>query len=164
MNIPTPRTNAAASESIVKVHETSLQLERELTAALAEIDRLDVSGIHSCHANCQKSMCVMRRELTAVTEQRDELAESLEFQFKLNRECIDQITTRTKERDEAREQRDRLAVALRECRDDSIELLGERNSWQRESRGDYQERYQSTRDNVTRADAALQSLNQPTKL
>ena len=106
----------------------------------------------------------MRRELTAVTEQRDELAESLDFQFKLNRECIDQITTRTKERDEAREQRDRLAVALRECRDDSIELLGERNSWQRESRGDYQERYQSTRDNVTRADAALQSLNQPTKL
>jgi hypothetical protein len=108
MNTPTPRTDAAASESIVKVHETSLQLETELTAALAEIDRLDVSGIHSCHANCQKSMCVMRRELTAVTEQRDELAESLDFQFKLNRECIDQITTRTKERDEAREQRDEM--------------------------------------------------------
>ena len=108
MNTPTPRTDAAVSESIVKVHETSLQLETELTAALAEIDRLDVSGIHSCHANCQKSMCVMRRELTAVTEQRDELAESLDFQFKLNRECIDQITTRTKERNEAREQRDEM--------------------------------------------------------
>ena len=77
MNTPTPRTDAAASESIVKVHETSQQLERELTAALAEIDRLDVAGIHSCHANCQKSMCVMRRELTAVTEQRDRLAEAL---------------------------------------------------------------------------------------
>ena len=75
MNTPTPRTDAAASESIVKVHETSLQLETELTAALAEIDRLDVSGIHSCHANCQKSMCVMRRELTAVTEQRNSLAD-----------------------------------------------------------------------------------------
>ena len=62
------------------------------------------------------------------------------------------------------EQRDRLAAALRECRDDSIELLGERDSWQRESRGDYQERYQEIRDNVTRADAALQSLNQPTEL
>ena len=77
MNTPTPRTDAAASESIVKVHETSQQLETELTAALAEIDRLDVAGIHSCHANCQKSMCVMRRELTAVTEQRDRLAEAL---------------------------------------------------------------------------------------
>ena len=75
MNTATPRTDAAASESIVKVHETSLQLETELTAALAEIDRLDVSGIHSCHANCQKSMCVMRRELTAVTEQRNSLAD-----------------------------------------------------------------------------------------
>ena len=55
----------------------------------------------------------LERELAAVTEQRDELAESLDFQFKLNRECIDQITTRTKERDEAREQRDGLAEALR---------------------------------------------------
>ena len=63
------------------------------------------------------------------------------------------------ERDEVRGQRDRLAEALRECRDDSIELLGERDWWQRESRGDYQERYQEIRDNVTRADAALQSLN-----
>ena len=54
----------------------------------------------------------LERELAAVTEQRDELAESLDFQFKLNRECIDQITTRTQERDEAREQRDRLAEAL----------------------------------------------------
>ena len=60
--------------------------------------------------------------------------------------------------DELIEQRDKLAVALRECRDDSIELLGERDWWQRESRGDYQERYQEIRDNVTRADAALQSL------
>ena len=75
MKTPTPRTDAAANESIVKVHETSLQLETELTAALAEIDRLDVSGIHSCHANCPKSMCVMRRELTAVTEQRNSLAD-----------------------------------------------------------------------------------------
>ena len=56
------------------------------------------------------------------------------------------------------EQRDRLAVALRECREDSVELLGERDWWQRESRLDYQERYQETRDNVTRADEALQSL------
>ena len=127
-------------------------------------ERAESKGLRKAWVDLDDKRQILERELTAVTEQRDELAESLEFQFKLNRECIDQITTRTKERDEAREQRDRLAVALRECRDDSIELLGERNSWQRESRGDYQERYQSTRDNVTRADAALQSLNQPTKL
>lgn len=56
------------------------------------------------------------------------------------------------------EQRDRLAEALIACREDSVELLGERDWWQRESRLDYQKRYQETRDNVTRADAALQSL------
>jgi len=58
----------------------------------------------------------------------------------------------------ATEQRDRLAEALRECRDDSVELLGERDWWQNEPRLDYQNRYQETRDNVTRADETLQSL------
>lgn len=60
-----------------------------------------------------------------------------------------------------REQRDRLAEALENCREDSIELLGERDWWQLENRCRYQERYQTTRDNVTRADAALQSLIKP---
>jgi hypothetical protein len=77
MNTPTPITDAAANDSIVKVYETSQKLERELTIALAEIDRLDVAGIHTCHSECQKSNCVLRRELTAVTEQRDRLAEAL---------------------------------------------------------------------------------------
>ena len=63
-----------------------------------------------------------------------------------------------RERDEARAQRDRLAKALRECREDSVELLGERDWWQHEPRGDYQQRYQETRHNAKRADAALQSL------
>ena len=63
-----------------------------------------------------------------------------------------------RERDEARGQRDRLAKALRECREDSVELLGERDWWQHEPRGDYQQRYRETRHNAKRADAALQSL------
>jgi hypothetical protein len=36
------------------------------------------------------------------------------------------------------EQRDRLAEALRYCREDLAELLGERDWWQNESRLDYQ--------------------------
>jgi hypothetical protein len=48
---------------------------RELTAARAEIERLDTAGIHSCHDNCQRPNCVLRRELKAVTEQRDRLAD-----------------------------------------------------------------------------------------
>jgi hypothetical protein len=56
------------------------------------------------------------------------------------------------------EQRDRLAEALQACREDSVELLGERCFWQNEPRCDYDKRYQETRNNVTRADEALQSL------
>ena len=51
---PTPRTDAAANESIVKVHKTSLQLETELTAA--------------------------REELKAVTEQRDRALQKIKNQ------------------------------------------------------------------------------------
>jgi len=53
------------------------RLQTELTAARAEIERLDTAGIHSCHENCQRPNCVLRRELKAVTEQRDRLAEAL---------------------------------------------------------------------------------------
>jgi len=54
-----------------------VDLELKLIAALAEIDRLDVSGIHTCHSECQKSNCVLRRELITVTEQRDEALEKV---------------------------------------------------------------------------------------
>jgi hypothetical protein len=48
------------------------QLKRELAAARAEIKRLETVGIHSCHNDCQRPNCVLRKELKAVTEQRDE--------------------------------------------------------------------------------------------
>jgi hypothetical protein len=44
------------------------QLERELTEAKAEIERLDWSGIHSCHPECQRPMCKLRRELAEAIE------------------------------------------------------------------------------------------------
>jgi hypothetical protein len=61
-------------------------------------------------------------------------------------------------RREVTEQRDRLAEALEQCREDSVELLGERDWWMNEPRCDHQKRYQETCDNVTRADEVLQSL------
>ena len=91
------------------------------------------------------------RELTIVTKERDEARETAE-RYRLDANAL------MLQRDEAREQRDRLAKALRECREDSVELLGERDWWQHEPRGDYQQRYQETRHNAKRAEAALQSL------
>jgi len=66
------------------------------------------------------------------------------------------------ERNEAREQRDELAKALEECREDSIELLGERSWWKDEPRSDYKKRYKDIENNIARADAALAAVNQPT--
>jgi hypothetical protein len=75
--------------------------------------------------------------------------------------CYDEGCKLERELTAMTEQRDRLAEALENCREDSIELLSERDWWQLENRCRYQERYQTTRDNVTRADAALQSLIKP---
>ena len=97
----------------------------------------------------------LERELTAA---REGLAEAKQQISGAREQDIIAIQDMFSKVCELAEQRDRLAEALRECRDDSIELLGERDSWQLENRGDYQKRYQETRDNVTRADAALQSL------
>ena len=49
-----------------------------LTEAADRLDNLLASGIHTCHANCQRPMCVLRRErdkahadLARVTAERD---------------------------------------------------------------------------------------------
>jgi hypothetical protein len=62
-----------------------------------------------------------------------------------------------------RKERDALLKALEECKEDSIELLGERDWWQNEPRCDHKERYEKTQNNITRADAALALVknNQP---
>jgi hypothetical protein len=89
---------------------TMVDLEIKLTAALAEIDRLDVSGIHTCHSECAKSNCVLRRELATITEQRDRL----HFALKQSSTIYDVVT----------EQRDRLAEALQKLRNNESMSLG----------------------------------------
>ena len=91
------------SEAIFAAME---KLERELAEAKQEIERLDTRGIHSCHDNCQRPMCVLRRELKTVTDQRDEALSDLEFRRDLYK-------IQTKRLDDVCEQRDRLAEACR---------------------------------------------------
>jgi hypothetical protein len=43
-------------------------MERERDEARRKLEDLDVAAIHSCHNECQRPMCVLRRE-------RDELLE-----------------------------------------------------------------------------------------
>jgi hypothetical protein len=132
---------------------TMVDLENQLTAALAEIERLDVAGIHTCHSECQKSNCVLRRELTAVTEQRDEWkAKYIQQNKDLGCEQMDpngtiwdyakkvqtELTAITEQRDRLHfalkqsstiydvvtEQRDKLAEALQKLRNNESMSLG----------------------------------------
>jgi hypothetical protein len=72
--------------------------------------------------------------------------------------CADFARQLERELGEAREQRDRLAVALEACREDSCELLGERSWWKDEERAEFRERYDATAENIVRANEALDSM------
>jgi len=75
MNKDTPRTNDIIHASkghtlsaLSRIEQFARDLERELNAARAEIERIDVSGIHTCHNNCQRWTCVLRRERNLLLE------------------------------------------------------------------------------------------------
>ena len=86
---PTPRTDAffdalykdvpdeMTELSAGQEREFARQLERELTEARDQIDDLTSTGIHSCHAECGRPNCVLRREIAEATKQRDALAVAL---------------------------------------------------------------------------------------
>jgi len=61
-----------------------VRLQRELAAMTAERDALQEAldneqarGIHTCHDDCQRPMCVLRRDLTAAQKDGDALAGAL---------------------------------------------------------------------------------------
>ena len=70
----TPETDAKVSAHIgfyscaTVPAELCRSMERERDEARRKLEDLDVAAIHSCHNECQRPMCVLRRE-------RDELLE-----------------------------------------------------------------------------------------
>ena len=64
---PTQETDDIARGNHVVPTEWAQQLERERDEARR---KLDVTAIHSCHNECQRPICVLRRERD---EARDEL-------------------------------------------------------------------------------------------
>ena len=107
--------------------------ERELAEAKAEIERLDWSGIHSCHHNCQRPMCKLRRELAEAIGQKtafqqetialsNELADWKHIAKAAERERDNAMQDKAQadtdtiralhERNEARQQSDRLMDAI----------------------------------------------------
>lgn len=85
-------TDRMAFEAIPRAHRTamggnareavlvSLARHREqATASLRrQIANLEANDIHTCHADCQRPLCVAQREIASLREERDALQESLE--------------------------------------------------------------------------------------
>ena len=58
----TPETDDIARGNHVVPTEWAQQLERERNEARRKLNNLDVTAIHSCHNECQRPICVLRRE------------------------------------------------------------------------------------------------------
>lgn len=69
--------------------------------------------------------------------------------------ATDQLVQAQSELRQAREENARLRKALADCREDSVELLGERGWWRDEVRCGYQARYMQTARNIQIADVLL---------
>jgi uncharacterized small protein (DUF1192 family) len=68
-----------------EVHTALETLAKEVERLRAEVQRLDIAGIHSCHDDCQKLPCVQRREIDRL---RAELAAAKAELEKLVKETI----------------------------------------------------------------------------
>ena len=89
---PTPETDDIARGNHVVPTEWAQQLERERDEARR---KLDVTAIHSCHNECQRPICVLRRE-------RDEAREYSKATWQSLRDSQDEVLRLTFENRELR--------------------------------------------------------------
>lgn len=124
---PTPRTDDLKREledsalNIETACEHLLDHARQLERELAELqDRVDDSGLHSCHAECKRPNCVLRRQLAKSQKAVARLAEVVKSRD-ADRVYLDQKWN------ELRDQRDNAISDFKQADADSIRALYERN-------------------------------------
>ena len=64
--------------------QTMLDAAAELRRLVAEVERLSLDSIHSCHAECQRPVCRLARERDALLE----ALQDLMHQYKDQPECF----------------------------------------------------------------------------
>jgi chromosome segregation ATPase len=96
-----------------------LQLLAALDEAEKRIEQIDTSGVHTCHAQCQKVPCVLRRQLDEAERERDENADTA------NRNAHS-CQALSEEIDRLRAERDRLSAELSKGNAAYEQLLHER--------------------------------------
>ena len=57
---------------IADADEAMFEAAAELRTLRAELERRKYDGVHTCHAECQREACVLRREVDALRAERDE--------------------------------------------------------------------------------------------
>lgn len=108
---PTPETDDIARGNHVVPTEWAQQLERERDEARRKLNNLDVTAIHSCHNECQRPVCILRRERD---EAQEALDKEMKFHHRTHAELVQtqcQMQDVIRERDEAREVLKRIAHA-----------------------------------------------------
>jgi len=89
----------ALSQSLA---ETCTKLKTERDDAIRQLNNIRATEIHTCHDQCQRPMCVLRRERD---EARASLDEEMKFHHRTHSECVIaqcQLMDVTNERDKAR--------------------------------------------------------------
>jgi hypothetical protein len=84
------------------LRETCRRLERERDEAIRKLENLKADAIHSCHNECQRPICVLRRERDAAIEK---------HRFAVIHWQIG-VAKMERERDEAREEHRKLKIIL----------------------------------------------------
>jgi hypothetical protein len=89
----TPETDAEliAIKSVCKneymldtMGDFARKLERERDEARRKLEDLDVAAIHTCHDQCQRPMCVLRRERDELLERNAKLRDIADRALMLN--------------------------------------------------------------------------------
>ena len=86
----TPETDAKVSAHIgfyscaTVPAELCRRMERERDEARRKLEDLNVAAIHSCHDQCQRPMCVLRRERDELLERNAKLRDIADRALMLN--------------------------------------------------------------------------------
>ena len=90
MSGDTPETDAKVSAHIgfyscaTVPAELCRRMERERDEARRKLNDLDVAAIHSCHNECQRPMCLLRRERDELLERNAKLRDIADRALTLN--------------------------------------------------------------------------------
>jgi chromosome segregation ATPase len=149
----TPKTDEIWVEhrgALAEYFEKLLEHSRQLECELAEAQNM-INLLRESHDVVTKQFQKVDTELAEMRQQSYKWAYECGENMKLLKETIATATR-------AIEQRDTLAGSLKECLEDSEELLAERDWWKDEPRCDYQKDYADLFARVEKAKQALAAL------